>query len=236
MAADMNRGISRRTMIQGAAAAGAALVTGQIAGEAAAAAPAVAAAGVKTYASADFYDADGKFLAEKAKTAYFEMMERFHYPIPEKLRKDMWILEFGLKDFANVGMAGIFWLNRKDYGYFGHEIFLLPGQMIAEHAHLETKAGPAKMESWQTRHGLVYTFGEGEETKPLPIKLPASQEQFRTVKHCEALPPGEVRDLNRPTAKHFMIAGPEGAIVTEYATFHDNDGLRFSNPNVKLAF
>ena len=40
--------------------------------------------------------------------------------------------------------------------------------------------------------------------------------------------------LNRETAKHFMLAGPEGAIVTEYATFHDNDGLRFTNPDVKF--
>jgi hypothetical protein len=31
-----------------------------------------------------------------------------------------------------------------------------------------------------------------------------------------------------------MIAGPEGAIVTEYATYHDMAGLRFSNPKVKL--
>jgi hypothetical protein len=40
--------------------------------------------------------------------------------------------------------------------------------------------------------------------------------------------------LNRVGAKHFMIAGPQGAIVSEYATFHDGDGLRFTNPNVKF--
>jgi hypothetical protein len=31
-----------------------------------------------------------------------------------------------------------------------------------------------------------------------------------------------------------MVAGPEGALVTEYGTFHDMDGLRFSNPKAKL--
>jgi hypothetical protein len=124
-------------------------------------------------------------------------------------------------------------LNRKDFKYFGHDIYLLPGQMIAEHAHLETKAGAAKMESWHTRYGMVYLFGEGDETKPLPVTLPASQVKYGTCKHCEPLQLGEVRDLNRLTAKHFMMAGPEGAIVTEYATYHDGDGLRFTDPNAK---
>jgi D-lyxose ketol-isomerase len=235
--ADKSQGFSRRSLIQGTAAAGLALAGGAAA-EAQLRRPRVvvgaASSAVKTYTNKEFYDASGKFLVEKAKAAYFAMMERFHYPIPDKLRKEMWVLDFGLNDFVHVGMAGIFWLNRKDYGYFGHEIFLLPGQQIAEHAHVATDEGPAKMESWHVRHGMIYTFGEGEETKPLPVKPPESQEKIRTVKHCEPLMPGELRDLNRLEAKHFMLAGPEGAIVTEYATFHDSKGLRYSNPNAKL--
>jgi len=43
-----------------------------------------------------------------------------------------------------------------------------------------------------------------------------------------------VDSLGRATAKHFMIAGPSGAIVTEYGTFHDNAGLRFTNTGVKF--
>jgi hypothetical protein len=223
-------------MIQGTAAAAAAAVTAHVAKPASAAGRrSRAAASVKTYTNADFYDAKGVFSADKAKAAYFEMMERFHYPIPDSLRKGMWVLDFALKDFVHCGMGGIFWWNSEKYRYFGHEIFLLPGQMIAEHAHVETKKGPAKMEAWQTRLGMVYTFGEGDETKPLPVQLSEIQDKCRTVKHCEPLMPGEVRELNRLTAKHFMLAGPEGAIVTEYATFHDGDGLRFSNPDIKLS-
>ena len=237
MALDKKEGVSRRRMIQGTAVAAAAAVAGPLAGGSASAVPrrVRVAAGAKTYTNAEFYGADGKFQVEKAKAAYFEMMERFSYPIGDKLRKEMWVLDFGLSDFVHVGMAGIFWLNRKDYKYFGHDIYLLPGQMIAEHSHVATADGPAKMESWHTRYGLIYTFGEGEETKPLPIKLSENQDKFRTVKKCEALALGEVRDLGRLTANHFMIAGPEGAIVTEYATYHDMAGLRFSNPKVKLS-
>jgi len=31
-----------------------------------------------------------------------------------------------------------------------------------------------------------------------------------------------------------MVAGAEGAIVSEYATYHDNKGLRFTDPKVKF--
>jgi D-lyxose ketol-isomerase len=46
--------------------------------------------------------------------------------------------------------------------------------------------------------------------------------------------PGEVGTLANPTERHWMRAGPEGAIVTEYASHHDHDGLRFSHPNGKF--
>jgi len=190
---------------------------------------------MKKYENKDFYKADGSFDAAKAKEAYYAMMKRFGYPVYDKLKTDeFWALDFGLKDFTHVGMAGIFWWNDKKDGYFGHEIYLLPGQMIVEHAHVVTKDAKPKMEAWQVRHGSIYTFGEGDETKPCPIQLPASQAKFITSKNCKLLKEGDIAALNRAEAKHFMIAGPEGAIVTEYATYHDNAGLRFTNPGVKF--
>jgi len=184
--------------------------------------------------NSDFYDANGQFLNEKAKTAYFEMMETFNYPVTNRLRNEMWAIDFGLGDFVNVGMAGVFWVNDAEHKYFGHEIYLLPGQMIVEHAHEQAGDVPPKMETWHVRHGKIYTFGEGEQTAPCPVETPSSQAEFITVGCVKEVLIGEMDALNRPTAKHFMIAGDEGTIVTEYATFHDNDGLRFTNPGVKF--
>ena len=59
-------------------------------------------AAVKTYTNADFYDSEGKLLKDKAREAYYDMFRRFHYPISERLKRDMWILDFGLGDFAHV--------------------------------------------------------------------------------------------------------------------------------------
>lgn len=223
--------LSRRSMITMTAGAAGAVLAG---GASATAADSCKETAVKTYKSEYFYDGDGKFLEDKAREAYYDMFRRFHYPISEKLKNEMWILDFGLNDFANVGMAGIFWLNRLDYNYFGHEIYLLPGQMIPEHCHLETEKGAPKMESWQPRKGNIFTFGEGDPTPEFLDKIPASQRDIVKSKHCKPLGIDELGDLNRLTAWHFMVAGPEGALVTEYGTYHDMDGLRFSNPKATL--
>jgi D-lyxose ketol-isomerase len=234
MAQRTDSGLTRRAMISGSAAATGLALAGRMTAEAASAEKASAAAAVKTHTNAEFYDQGGKFLEEKAKEAYFDMFRRFGYPISETLKKGLWTLDFGLGDFAHVGMAGIFWLNRQDFGYFGHEIYLLPGQMIPEHCHQATAKGAAKMESWQPRRGMIYTFGEGEATPDLLEKIPPSQRELVKSRRCKPLGIDELADLNRLTAWHFMVAGPEGALVTEYGTFHDMDGLRFSNPKAKL--
>ena len=152
------RTIARRSFLTGASGAagllfGASWATADPSGSA-----------VKRYQNSDFYDAGGKFLVDKAREAYFDMFRRFHSPVSDNILKNMWAVDFGLGDFAHVGMAGMIWTNRQDYSYFGHEIYLLPGQMIPEHAHVETPKGAAKMESWHPRHGMIYTFGEGAAT------------------------------------------------------------------------
>jgi D-lyxose ketol-isomerase len=185
------------------------------------------------YKNEDFYQ-DGKFQAEKAKKAYFDMMAAYGYPVPESLRTNMWATDFGLGDFANVGMGGIFWVNFQDTGYFAHEIYLLPHQMIVEHGHEATAKGKAKMESWHVRHGNIFTLGEEGGPIPAEVTLPKSQEKFITVSKCHELKAGEIGSLNRVGAKHFMISGDSGAIVSEYGSFHDGDGLRFTNPGVKF--
>ena len=185
------------------------------------------------YKNEDFYK-DGKFQADKAKQAYFDMMAAYGYPVPESLRTNMWATDFGLGDFVNVGMAGIFWVNFQESGYFAHEIYLLPRQMIVEHAHEATAKGKAKMESWHVRYGSICTVGEEGEPLPAEVKLPKSQAKFITLSKGYMMRPGDIRTLNRVGAKHFMIAGPQGAIVSEYASFHDGDGLRFTNPDVKF--
>jgi len=190
---------------------------------------------VKKLNNEDFYKADGTFDVDKAKQAYYDMMERFNYPIVDRLKgEEFWAVDFGMGKFTEVGMAGIFWLNNKEDNYFGHEIYLLPGQMIPEHRHVTTPDAGPKMEGWQPRHGWVYIYGEGEATPGVEAHIPPSHKECAVARVEKKLMPGEVGMLAGAEQWHWMLAGPEGAIVTEYATYHDGAALRFSNPDVKF--
>ena len=195
----------------------------------------------------DFYK-DGKFDSAKAKQAYFDLMKGFSVPVYAELAKadgPFWAVDFGKGDFSSYGMAGVFWCNEAAEGYFGHEIYLLPNQSIPEHRHLPTtdKAGNkirCKMESWQVRHGSVYGFsevGEPNLDKYPEVKAHLSKLQIPYLKsvHVEKWEAdGSVHKLPKDETWHFMMGGKDGAIVTEYATYHDGAGLRFSVPGVAL--
>jgi len=209
-----------------------------------------------------FYRADGSFDQDVAKKAYYDMMKAYHYPIPDYLKsKEFWTADFKQGEFAKLGMAGIFWKNVvgkygevgakaykgdfKDtsYGYLGHEIFLLPGQMLPEHNHLGNGSGKGfgpKMETWHIRHGSVEFFGEYKGAAgETPIgEMPESERPWgcgkkwfksKYVKKCVA---GEIYSLNDPESFHFMRAGKNGAIVAEYATYHND--VKFSHPTMEF--
>ena len=185
----------------------------------------------KKYTNADYYT-DGVFNQDVAKKAFLDMFEHYGIPFTPFLEENFWVNDFGLGDFENTGMGGVFWINNSEHRYFGHEIYLLPGQMIAEHYHVPS-AYPAKHESWHVRNGWVYNFGIGEPT-PNPPVLPESQKEFITAQNFQIMRVGDISSLQVLESRHFLMAGDEGAVVTEYGTFHDNDGLRFTNPKASL--
>jgi len=218
---------------------------------------------VLNYPTEHFYNADGSFNADKAKEAYYQMMEYYSYPISDVLKsEEFWVCDFMQRDCTKLGMGGIFWINAKgtyaqsgakaykgdfadkNYGYLGHEIFLLPGQMLPEHRHLGGAEGYApKMESWLVRYGEVEFFGEykgaGDET--LISDMPKAEQPWgfgedwfkskyvakRTAKS------GKLYTLQDPESWHAQRAGKTGAIVTEYATYHNH--VMFSKPGMEFA-
>ena len=201
--------------------------------------PACAAQNLKTQKkmTKDMFYKNGKFDQEAAKQAYFDTMKKLGYPISDNLRENMWVTDFDLGDFPNVGMAGIFWAHENKHGVFGHEIILLPNQMLIEHAHVAQDGLPAKNECWQARAGTTYCFGEtGEmdDTQLPEVKVPESQKNFITVHKVTKADSkkGNVVWLSRIGSFHYQIAGPEGAVVTEYGSYHNTPGNRYTNPKV----
>jgi D-lyxose ketol-isomerase len=185
----------------------------------------------KNFTNADYYK-DGVFQQDVAIEAMKDMLKSYGVPFTELMEKDFWVAEFGLGDFENVGMGGIFWVNDSEEGYFAHTIYLLPGQMIPEHAHAKTQF-PAKHESWMVTKGWVYNCSEvGEPTADMP-QIPAAHGPIKSINYVKQNI-GDVLRLKEKETFHFMMAGDEGAIVEEWACYHDGAGLRFTNQKAKL--
>lgn len=218
-------------------------------------------AGERKMKKSDFYK-DGAMSADKVKAAYFEMFKRFNYPVPDVLKTDaFWVCDFLQGDILSLGMGGIFWINQKgeysttgsgsyrgdykdrQFGYLLHEIYLLPGQTLPEHSHIGGPEGyPPKMESWQVRYGEVYFYGEYRHGDEKPIgEFPGraqpfgfGEDWFRSkymVKRDSRS--NQMYSLVDPESWHGQVAGPEGAIVTEVATYHNH--VHFSKPGMEFA-
>lgn len=186
----------------------------------------------KKYTNADFYT-DGKFNQEVATKAMREMLAFYDVPFTPFMEANFWVTDFGVGDFENTGMGGIFWVNDADHGYFAHGIYLLPGQMIPEHKHVKTKF-PAKFESWMVEKGWCYNFSEVGEATPNAPELPETQKATVKSKNFVRQNQGEIVHLKEVETFHFLYAGDEGLVVSEYANYHDGDGLRFSNTKCAL--
>ena len=193
----------------------------------------------KKYTNADFYH-DGIFDEAVAKRAFLDMFDHYGIPFTPFLEQNFWVADFGLGDFENVGMGGVFWINNPEYRYFGHEIYLLPSQMIVEHYHVPSPGYPAKHESWLVRHGSVYGFSEVGEPNldqfpEIKALLADCQKDLLRCVHVEKWEAdGQLHVLPKDETWHFMMGGPNGAVVTEFGTFHDNNGLRFTVPGASL--
>ena len=79
----------------------------------------------------------------------------------------------------------------------------------------------------------AYNFSEKGEKTPNAPAIPATHGPIKS-KNFVIQQVGEVLPLKQLTTFHFLMAGPEGAIVSEWATYHDNAGLRFTNAKAAL--
>jgi len=183
----------------------------------------------------EYFYVNGKFSQDRAKDAIIALMNYHGCPVFDDFREKLWVSDYGTGQFAKLGLAANSYVNNEKDRYMMMDFYLMPGQMLPEHYHLSTDKNPAKMEGWLCRYGLSYVYGEGEPTKPMKAVVPKCHMNGTvTVSHEVVLKPGMFTPLTRVNAPHWQFAGPEGAIITEVATVHDNDGVRHSDTNLKF--
>ncbi len=187
--------------------------------------------------NASFYNADGEFDVARGKDAVIALMKYHGYPVYDGLRESLWVSDYGTGQFTKLGLAAVMFQNNEDHRYMLMDLFLLPNQMLPEHWHLETDKNPAKLEGWLIRHGRSHVVGEGVPNLSANVVVPDCHMDGKvTVEHEVLCGPGDFASLNRATARHWQFGGPEGAIITEVATVHDNGGVRHSDPAINTHF
>ncbi len=188
--------------------------------------------------NAYYYGPDGKFLPEKAKDAYVALMKYHGYPVYPGIREKMWVSDYGTGQFSKLGLGAVMWANNEKDRYMLQDFYLMPGQMLPEHWHLEGANGnPAKLEGWLIRHGSSHVVGEGDDNLPKDIVIPKCHcNGTATVRHEVYAQPGTFVQLNRVGAHHWQFGGPEGAIVTEVANVHTGPAVRHQDPALNKNF
>ena len=187
--------------------------------------------------NASFYGADGKFDVEKGKDAIMVLMKHHGYPVFPGMREQLWVSDYGTGQFTKLGLAAYLFKNNEEDKYMLMDLFLLPGQMLPEHWHLDGDKNPAKREGWLVRWGLSHIVGEGEPNLGKDVVIPKCHMNGEaTTKHETVAGPGAFVSLTKVYTRHWQLAGPEGAIITEVANVHTNDAVRHSDPKINANF
>lgn len=189
--------------------------------------------------NADFYDENGKFNVAKAKEAVVSFMKHHGYPVFKELEENLWVSDYGTGQFTKLGLSAYMFKNNEEDKYMLMDLFLLPGQMLPEHWHLDGETNPAKREGWLVRYGKSYIVGKGEDNlSEFPeIKIPeCHMEGDATTKHVVPATVGMFTPLAEVYTRHWQFGGPEGAIITEVANVHTDASVRHSDKAINDNF
>jgi len=226
--------INRRSMLKTASIAGAGLAA---LGTTASAAPCSTKKASIMQKNESFYDKDGKFDVEKGKDAIIALCKYHNYPIFPELRENLWVSDYGTGQFTKLGLAAHMFMNNEKDRYMLMDLFLLPGQMLPEHWHLDGETNPAKREGWLVRWGLSHIVGIGEPNLSKEVVIPKCHMGGKaTTNHEVIAKPGMFVPLAEVKTRHWQFGGPEGAIITEVANVHTNPAVRHSDKAINDNF
>lgn len=189
------------------------------------------------FENAMFYDSAGQFDAERAKDAVVALCRYHGYPLFDGFRQDLWVSDYGTGRYTELGLAAYLFVNNVEDRYMMLDFFLLPNQMLPEHWHVAGEGNPAKREGWLVRWGLSHIVGVGEPNLGKDVVVPRCHWGGRvTARHEVVAGPGTFVRLAEVESRHWQLAGPEGAIVTEVANVHTGSAVRHTDPKINDFF
>lgn len=187
----------------------------------------------------DSFYKDGKFDVEKGKDAIVALCEFHGYPLFPDFRENLWVSDYNTGQYTKLGLAAYMFMNNEADRYMLMDLFLLPGQMLPEHWHLDGETNPAKREGWLIRWGKSYVVGQGvDNLAQFPqIQIPKCHMEGQVkTKHVVEATPGVFVPLAEVKTRHWQYGGPQGAIITEVANVHTNEAVRHSDKAINDFF
>jgi D-lyxose ketol-isomerase len=185
----------------------------------------------------EFYADDGSFQVDKAKQGIVQLCKYHGYPIFPEFEKNLWVSDYGTGQFAKLGLAAYIFVNNVEDRYMLLDLFLLPGQMLPEHWHVEGEGNPAKREGWLVRWGKSHIVGIGERNLCDEVVIPECHWGGKvTTQHEVIATPGTFVPLAKVGTRHWQYGGPQGAIVTEVANVHTSSAVRHTDPALNKYF
>lgn len=227
--------MSRRSVLK-AAGSGIGLAAATAVGSAASVAAAEGTRKIR-FDNRDFYDAEGKFVEEKVKKGILRLCKHHGYPLFPEFEKNLWVSDYGAGEFTRMGLAAYIFVNNAEDRYMLLDIFLLPGQMLPEHWHVEGDGQPAKREGWLVRWGLSHIVGIGAPNLGDDVVVPECHWGGKVKTNHEVVAtPGVFVPLAKVGTPHWQLGGPEGAIISEVANVHTNSAVRHTDPALNEYF
>jgi D-lyxose ketol-isomerase len=138
--------------------------------------------------------------------------------------------DFGFGEPDRIGLQSLVYVSTSRI--CAKEIVLFPGQTCPEHRHPPFDDDPGKVETFRCRFGLAYVYVPGEPTATPACRPPRIELGVYTVWHEVVLRAGDQLSLEADTL-HWLQAGAEGAIVSEFSSACPAGVDVFTDPEVE---
>jgi D-lyxose ketol-isomerase len=164
----------------------------------------------------------------KAKAA--EMLEKSGILITTEEKSRIEIVDFGQSRFEEIGLAMLIYFNTARV--CARELIMFPHQTIAQQIHPDIDGVLGKEETFRCRWGKAYVYVPGEPVQDPACRPPKGREEFYDCKREIVLNPCDQYTM-LPNVWHWLQAGPEGAVISEFSSPSQDETDLFSDPEVK---
>lgn len=167
---------------------------------------------------------------DKFQTSAAEMLEKSGILITEEEKKNIEIVDFGQSRFEEIGLAMLVYFNTTRV--CARELIMFPRQTIAQQIHPDIDGEMGKEETFRCRWGKAYIYVPGEPTKNPKCKPPKGREEYYDCQHEIELNPCDQYTMP-PNTHHWLQAGPEGVVISEFSSPSKDETDLFNDPEVK---